>query len=69
MRKLRRHFPEKWKQLLEWDRMTWRSFVKHYSAEQLEKRFAFEDECLSQGESIKSRAFFASLKELLKEES
>ena len=68
MRKLRRHFPEKWQQLLEWDKMTWRSFVKHYSAEQLEKRFAYEEECLARGESIKSRAFFASLKELLKED-
>ena len=48
--------------------MTWRSFVKHYSAEQLEKRFAYEEECLARGESIRSRAFFASLKELLKEE-
>jgi hypothetical protein len=47
--------------------MTWRSFVKHYSAEQLEKRFAFEDECLARGESIKSRAFFTALKERLKE--
>ena len=67
LRKLRKHFPEKWEQLRAWDRQTWRTFVKHYSVEQLEKRFAFEDECLAQGLPIKGRAFFNALKEHMKE--
>ena len=48
-----------------WDRQTWRTFVKHYSVEQLETRFAFEDECLAQGLPIKGRAFFDALRERL----
>ena len=65
LRKLRKHFPEKWEQLRAWDRQTWRTFVKHYSVEQLETRFAFEDEYLAQGRPIKGRAFFDALKERL----
>ena len=67
LRKLRRHFPDKWEQLRAWDRQTWRTFVKHYSVEQLERRFAFEDERLAQGLPIKGRAFFDALKEHMKE--
>ena len=67
MRKLRKHFPELWEQLQRWDKMTWRSYLKNYTAEQLEIRFAFEDECLAQGLPIKGKAFFSALKEKLKE--
>ena len=67
LRKLRRHFPEKWAQLREWDRQTWRTFVKHYSVEQLERRFAFEDDCLAKGQPIRGKAFFNALKEHMKE--
>ena len=65
LRKLRHHFPDKWEQLREWDRQTWRTFVKHYSVEQLEARFAFEEECLSRGLPIKGRAFFDALRNRL----
>lgn len=67
LRKLRKHFPEKWEQLRVWDRLTWRTFVKHYSVEQLERRFAVEDDRLAQGLPIKGRAFFNALKEHMKE--
>ena len=67
LRRLRAHFPDLWKQLMEWDQQTWRTFLKHYSVQQLDTRFAFEEECLSQGLPIKGRAFFAALKERLKE--
>ena len=67
LRKLRKHFPEKWEQLRQWDRLTWRTFVKHYSVEQLERRFAFEDDRLAQGLPIKGKAFFDALKEHMKE--
>ena len=65
LRKLRKHFPEKWEQLRKWDRLTWRTFVKHYSVEQLEIRFSFEDERLSQGLPIKGKAFFDALRNRL----
>lgn len=67
LRKLRKHFPDLWKQLGEWDEQTWRTFLKNYSVIQLETRFAFEDECLAQGLPIKGKAFFTALKEKLKE--
>ena len=67
LRKLRKHFPEKWEQLRVWGRQTWRTFVKHYSVEQLETRFAFEDERLAAGLPITGKAFFNALKEHMKE--
>ena len=65
LRKLRRHFPELWEKLRYMDAHTWRSFTKRYTVEQLEIRFAFEDERLSQGLPIKGRAFFDALLERL----
>ncbi len=62
MRKLRKHFPDLWKKLGEWDKKTWRKFTKNYSVDELEIRFAYEDELLSQGKSIKDKAFFEGLK-------
>jgi len=67
MRKLRKHFPELWRKLGEWDKKTWRKFTKYYSVEELEIRFAYEDELLAQGKSIKDRAFFAGLKKRLED--
>lgn len=66
LRKLRRHFPELWEKLRYMDKNTWRSFLKNYSVEQLEARFAFEDELKEQGLPIKGKAFFNDLKERLK---
>lgn len=67
LRKLRKHFPELWQQLKDWDQQTWRSYLKRYSVEQLETRFAFEDECLKNGIPIKGKAFFTALREKLEE--
>lgn len=67
LRRLRTHFPELWKQLMVWDNQTWRTFLKNYSVQQLDIRFAFEEERLSQGLSIRDKAFFLALKERLKE--
>ena len=67
LRKLRKHFPELWEKLRDWDSSTWRTFLKHYSVEQLETRFAFEEERLAAGLPIKGRAFFDTLRERLKE--
>ena len=49
------------------DEHTWRTFIKGYTAKQLETRFAFEDALIAQGQPIKGRAFFDALKERLKE--
>ena len=67
LRRLRTHFPELWNQLMVWDNQTWRTFLKNYSVQQLDIRFAFEEERLSQGLSIRDKAFFLALKERLKE--
>lgn len=66
LRKLRKHFPELWKQLRDWDNRTWRSFRSDYSVEQLEIRFALEEERLAAGLPIKGKAFFDEFRERLK---
>lgn len=69
LRKLRKHFPELWERLRWLDKQTWRTFLKNYSVEQLETRFAFEDELTVKGQPTKGRAFFDALRERLKEVS
>ena len=67
-RKLYKHFPDLWAELLDMDRRTWRNILKDgISVEKLQKRFEFEEECQSQGKSIKSREFFKELKIRLEE--
>ena len=68
LRKLRKHFPQLWKKLGEWDEKTWRTYLKNYSVKQLDTRFAFEEECLAKGLPIKGKAFFNALREKLKED-
>ena len=62
LRKLRKHFPDLWAELIDMDNRTWRKFKADYSAEQLEKRFVFEDERIAAGLPIKGKEFFAELK-------
>jgi hypothetical protein len=69
MRKLRKHFPELWQKLQYMDEHTWRTFIKGYTAKQLDTRFAFEDELTAKGQPIKGKAFFNALKEKLEEAS
>lgn len=67
LRMLRKHFPDLWEQLREWDHMTWRNFRADYSMEQLEIRFALEEERLTAGLPIRGKAFFDALRERLNE--
>lgn len=62
LRKLRKHFPELWEELREMDKRTWRDFTSRYSVEDLEIRFAFEDERAAAGLSITNREFHTELK-------
>ena len=49
------------------DAQTWRQFRADYSVEQLEQRFALEEERAVQGLPLKGRAFYAALKNRLGE--
>lgn len=61
LRKLRKHFPDLWAKLRYMDENTWRKFLKNYSVEELEIRFAFETERQNAGLSISNREFFKEL--------
>lgn len=65
LRNMRKYYPELWQQLIEMDNRTWRQYRADYSVEQLDKRFAFEEEFAASGKSIRSREFFKQLKEQL----
>ena len=65
LRALRTHFPELWKDLLTWDYQSWRQFRADYSVQELDTRFAFEEECLAMSNPIKGKAFFSALYERL----
>ena len=65
LRKLRARFPDLWQKLLYMDAHTWRQFRADYSVQQLEWRFAFEEQCQEKGQSIRSREFYRLLKEHL----
>lgn len=65
LRKLRSHFPELWEELKQMDKRTWRTIKADYSVEQLETRFAFEEERQAQGLSITNREFHRELKKRL----
>lgn len=43
-RELRHNFPELWRTLLDWQHKTWRKFRADYSVDELEAKFAKEDE-------------------------
>lgn len=68
LRKLRKHFPDLWAELLDMDRRTWTAFRADYSVDQLEIRFAFEEERLAAGLPInRSREFMSALRNRLAE--
>ena len=67
LRKLRKYFPDLWAELIDMDNRTWRKFKSDYTVEQLNLRFALEEERTSQGLSITSREFHRELKEKIKE--
>lgn len=65
LRKLRKHFPDLWKQLEEWDKHTWRNFRADFSVADLNIRFDLETEWQEKGKSIRSRAFYKELRNRL----
>ena len=68
LRILRKHFPDLWEELRDMDYRTWRKFRADYSVEELDKRFAFEQERQKQGLSITNRDFYKELKTFLKKD-
>ena len=48
LRKLRKHFPQLWERLREWDRQSWRKFKARYTVDELDARFAREEEIQAQ---------------------
>ena len=70
LRKLRRYYPELWQELIEMDRATWRKFKPEFSVDELEIRFALEDERTAQGLTINghSKEFRQALKERLQQQ-
>lgn len=68
LRKLRKHFPDLWQELLRLDSRTWQTFAHGYKIPDFDKRFALEDRMTAAGHSIKNKKFFADLKRLLAEE-
>lgn len=67
LRKLRTHFPDLWAKLLDMEHRTWKTFRADYSVDQLEIRFAFEEERLAAGLPIKSREFMSALRKRLED--
>jgi len=65
LRKLYEHFPHLWRQLEQWDNTTWRQFRADYSVRALAIRFEFEKVWQANGGKLRSRAFFAALKQRL----
>lgn len=65
LRTLRKSFPDLWQELREMDNRTWRKFKADYSVDELETRFAFEEERIATGLSISNRDFFKELKKRL----
>ena len=60
LRNLRKHFPDLWAKLLDMEHRTWRTFRADYSVDQLEIRFAFEEERLAAGLPINRPCEFMS---------
>lgn len=66
LRTLRKHFPDLWAKLLDMEHRTWQTFRADYSVDQLEIRFAFEDERLAAGLPInRTREFMTELRKRL----
>lgn len=67
LRQLYQYYPDHWAKLKDWDKRTWRNFRADYSVEELEVRFLLEKEWELDGNSIKSRTFFNTLRQRLEE--
>lgn len=62
-------YPELWEELQEMDKATWRQFKPEFSVEELDVRFALEEERLAQGLTISghSKEFRLALKDRLEQ--
>ena len=52
LRKLRRHFPQLWERLREWDRQTWRKFKADWTVDELDERFYREEDAAARQLSL-----------------
>ena len=68
LRKLRVHHPELWQKMRYLESRSWNPIRPEASVEDLEVRFALEEEYLARGESITSRAFHRDWRERLSQE-
>lgn len=68
LRNLRLYFPDLWQKLLYMDGHTWRQFRKDYSVRQLDRRFAFEEQCIKNGLPITGRPFYDALRKHLNQQ-
>ena len=67
LRNLRKHFPDLWAKLLDMEHRTWGTFKDRYTVDELEIRFAFEEERLAAGLPINTREFHRELKKKIQE--
>lgn len=67
LRKLRKHYPDLWAKLLDMEHRTWKTFRADYSVDQLEIRFAYEEERLAAGLPINNREFMSALRNRLED--
>lgn len=68
LRNLRKHFPDLWERLLDMEHRTWRTFRADYSVDQLEIRFAFEEERLAADLPInRTREFMSKMRKRFEE--
>lgn len=65
LRNLRKHHPELWQKLRDMEARSWNQIRPEASVEDLEVRFALEEEYVARGESITSRAFHRDWRERL----
>ena len=68
LRNLRKHFPDLWAKLIDMEHRTWGTFKDRYTVDDLEIRFAFEEERLAAGLPINTREFHRELKKKIQEE-
>lgn len=62
LRKLKKHYPELWERLKNWDKKVFNKFRADYGIPELETRFALEERRLSQGKPIKGKEFYDELR-------
>lgn len=62
LKTLKMEYPDLWQRLIEMDKKSPNRFRADYSVEELETKFALEDEFKAQGKSVRGREFFTELR-------